>query len=106
MSSNPLKLKIKFSKGPVTETDPRPADGKDKPSKKRKAGGGHPVDKQKVGVDSVGDREAKQAKAERDLYAEAKRPKTESRLPERPKDGNEPASPKSDQHNKPRLVIK
>lgn len=106
MSSNPLKLKIKFSKGPGTSTEPKAADGSAKASKKRKAVSGQPPEHQRAKVDRPNSVEGRHSHAERDVYAEAKKPRTGSQAQDVPRDGNQAASPRSEQQSKPRLVIK
>ncbi len=105
MSSNPLKLKIKFSKGSTSKTDPKSDEGRDRPSKKRKTQVEHPPDIQSL-KKPVGDPLGRQSRAERDIFGETKRANTQSELAERPKEGNEGSEPKLEPQAKPRLVIK
>lgn len=106
MSSNPLKIKIKFSKGAAGKPDPKSADGKDRATKKRKASGGQSLDNRNNSLEAVGDLQRRQSEAERDLYAEVKRAKTETRQHERIRDSNEAVDTKQESLGKPRLVIK
>ena len=106
MSSNPLKIKIKFSKGPASKTDHLGLDGAEQTCKKRKKSSEQKLNVPKASIGGVEDLNGRKSEAERDLFAEAKRAKTDTLIVERQKAGNEHSGPKAEQSAKPRLVIK
>ena len=105
MSSTLPKLKIKFAKRSDPNNDPKADEGKDRPSKKRKSSIEQKTESKSLGR-PAGDLPGRQTQAERDLYGEAKRAKTQLLATDRSKDGNEGLQTKPEPQAKPRLVIK
>ena len=105
MSSTLPKLKIKFPKRSTPSNDPKADEGKGRPSKKRKSVPEHYTDKQSV-QKPADDLPGRQSQAERDLYGEANKVRTQVQASTRPREGNEGLQTKPEPQAKPRLVIK
>ena len=105
MSSTLPKLKIKFPKRTTPSNNPKADEGKDKPSKKRKSLAEQSTDQESV-QKAAGDLPRRQSQAERDLYGEAKKARTQVQATDRSREGNEGLQSKPEPQAKPRLVIK